>query len=222
MFRTFIALGILVFNLYSASNEGYDLCLQKITDSKSIHNQTVQVPVTKHQRLVFSTSVPSTFKIIKSNPFLSLYLVEDTKGIPYPYTFTSKDILEIASFTNKTVTAMKITKNQVGLNQFAQANKALVSPALINGICCSLEGVVTSKGIIQKEYLQRFIQAKNSDYSDIGVRVKDEKGSVVVVLSDPFMENNKFQKGDVILAYDQQNVKDASSFMKKLQFADVC
>lgn len=221
MLRLLAILALLFFNLQATCNGGYSSCLQKVIDSKSIQNQVIQIPITQNQRLVFSTSLPSSYKIIKSDPFLSLYLVEDKNCFRYPFTINNHLTLGQAAVNNKKAVEVKITKNQIGLNKFAGFNEALFVPAVLTNSCCNLEGIVTPQGIIQKEYLQRFIQTKYTDYSDIGIRVKDEAGFVVVTASDPFMNDNRFQKDDRILEYDRKKVKNASLFMKDVLFSAV-
>lgn len=221
MLRLLATLTLLFFNLQATCEGGYDSCIQKIIDSKSIQNQIIQIPVTQNQRLVFSTSLPSSFKVIKSDPFLSLYLVEDKNCFKYPFAINNHLALGQASVNDKSAVEVKITKNQIGLNKFAGFDEALFVPAILTNSCCNLEGIVTTQGIIQKEYLQRFMQTKNSDYSDIGIRVKDEAGFVIVTASDPFMEDNKFQKDDCILEYDGKKVKEASLFMKDVLFSKI-
>lgn len=220
MSRLFIILALLFFNLQATCSGSYDSCKRKIVDSKSIQNQILQIPVAKNQRLVFSTSKPQA-KIMKHDPFLCLYLIEDKKDFRYPFGLNNKPIFGLASVNNRYAIAGKIVKNQIGLNVFASFNKSLFAPALLINSCCDLEAIVTPRGIIEKEYLQRFIQTKNIDYSDIGIRVKNEKGFVIVSANNPFMKDNKFQKDDCILEYDGKKVKKASLFMKKVLFCKV-
>lgn len=193
--------------------------MQKIIDSNSISNNIIQIPISGHKRLIFSTSTPDA-NIIKFDPFLSLYLVTDEKGFKYPFKINKLSLAQ-AAVNNKDAIEIKITQKQIGLNTFASFKEPSFAPALLTNSCCMLEGIVTPRGVIQKEYLQRFIETKNSDYSDIGIRVKDEKGQVIVSASDPFMENNKLQKNDCVLEYDGKKVKEASSFMEEVLFSKI-
>ena len=220
MLRLFIIFTFLFFNLQASCEGGYDSCKQKILDSNSINNQTIQIPISKHQRLVFSYSIPHA-KIIKHDPFLSLYLVKDKKGFRYPFTFNNMLVLGQAALNKRYSIEGKIRRNQVGLNRLASFSEGLFVPSIITSSCCSLEGIVTPKGIIQKEYLQRFINSKNVNYSDIGIRVKNKRGLVIVTSSDPFMKNNQFKKDDCILEYDNRKVKRASVFMRKVLFCKI-
>lgn len=60
--------------------------------------------------------------------------------------------------------------------------------------CCAIEGIVTERGIIEKEYIDRFLKVKKVSYGDFGVRVKDVGSDVVVFSSNPFIEGNRFKK----------------------------
>ena len=218
MLRAFLALSFVLFNLQASCQGGYDSCKQKIIDSKSIVNQTLQIPVDKNRRLIFSTSAPHA-KIIKHDPFLSLYLIEDKQCFEYPFTINNNLSLGKASVDKTTAIEGEIVKRQIGLNSFASFSEALHAPALLTNSCCGLEGIVTPRGIIEKEYIQRFLTTKDTAYSDIGIRVKDENNLVIVAAIDPFMKNNPFKKDDCILFLDANKVQDSASLMRDILFA---
>ncbi|MBU1658598.1 PDZ domain-containing protein [bacterium] len=219
MFRLFLALNLLFLNVYACKG-GYDSCKQKLLDSNSIINQTLQLPITKNQRLVFTHITPHA-KILKHDPFLSLYLLEDKKGFKYPFTFNNHLSSGYASVNYTIAIEGKIVKKQIGLNNFASFNEALYAPSILTNSCCALEGIVTPAGIIQKEYVQRFLQAKEMDYADIGIRVNDVNSFVQVSNTDPFMRDNPFKKDDCILELNSQKVKDSAAFMMDLLFSKI-
>ena len=219
MLRVFIALNFLLLNLYACQG-GYTSCVNKVKHSNTLKNKTLQIPIAKHKRLVFSHTKPKA-KILKHDPFLSLYIVEDKKGFKYPFKINMRYPLGIASVSNKYAKEGRIIKRQVGLNEFAVFSSKTSTPAILTNSCCSLEGIVTSQGIIEKVYLKRFITKKDIRYADIGIRVKDIKKSVVVVSHDPFMKNNPFKKGDIILAMDGRKVRYSYAFMQKVLFAKI-
>ena len=208
MLRLFFVLNFLLLNLFACKG-GYDSCIQKVVDSNTILNQKLQIPVIKKQRLLFTNQTPNT-KIIKYNPFLSLYLIKDKQKFKYPFRINKHFSLGSASVNEKIAIEGKIKKQQIGLNKFATYNEALFAPSLLTNSCCGLEGIVTPRGIIQKEYIKRFLQTKNCLYSDIGIRVKDTKKSVVVTSSDPFIKNNPFKINDIIIKFDSRKVKNSS------------
>jgi hypothetical protein len=219
MFRLFLALNLLLLNLFACKG-GYESCVLKIKDSNSIVNQTLQIPVPKNQKLIFSPYLPNA-KIIKYDPFLSLYLVEDRKKFKHPFKINNHLSLGVASVNKKRAIEGKIVKNQIGLNSFATFSEKVTAPALLLNSCAALEGLVTPRGIIEKEYIERFLNSKSSQYGDIGIRMRDEKGLAVVDRVNPFMKDNKFKKGDLIIALDGKKVKDSAIIMKKILFSKV-
>jgi len=170
--RLFLALNLLFLNLYACKG-GYDSCKQKIIDSQTIKNCSLEIPVNKNQRLIYSKTTPKA-KIIKHDPFLNLYLVQDLKGFKHSFKINSQPQLGYAAVNESDAIEGKIITKQVGLNSLAHFGEDIVYPSILTSSCCSLEGIVTPEGIIEKEYIQRFISSLSSDYSDIGIRVKDD------------------------------------------------
>lgn len=219
MLRLFLALNFFLLNIYACQG-GFKACKLKIKHSSAIKNTTIQIPVLKNKRLIFTTKIPNK-KIIKHDPFLCLYLVEDNIDFKYPFKFNMKLSLESAIVDSAKARNGKIISSQIGINKLALYSKKAFTPALFINSCCSLEGIVTPLGIIEKDYLKRFINNKSADYSDIGIRVRDEKKLVLVNSIDPFMKNNNFKKGDCILQLDDTDVKNSSVFMKKILFSNI-
>jgi len=217
MFRLFIALNFLLLNLFACKG-GYNSCILKVNDSKSIANQALQIPLKKNQKLVFSSSQPNA-KIIKHDPFLNLYLIKDRKPFKHPFIINKNPALGIASINKKIAIEGKIAKQQVGLNSFATFSEALFTPALVLNSCCALEGLVTPRGIIEKEYLQRFIESKSVGYGDIGIRVYDKNDKIIVTRVNPFVDNNPFKKDDIIISMDGLKIKKSAIFMRNILFA---
>ena len=217
MLRVILLIPLISFNLFACKG-GYDSCKQKIIDSHTIKNKTLQIPIQYTKRVIFSKKMPNG-NIVKYDPFLSLYLIEDKKPFAYPYDINMRLQLGTAILNTKKAKEGKFLHNQIGLNSFAKYNQTLGIPALLSSSCCSLEGLVTSRGVIQKEYLQHFLRAKKVSYGDIGIRVNNDKGFVIVNASDPFTKNNSFKVGDCIVAFDNTKVKSASVLMQKILFS---
>jgi len=223
LLRVFLLLNFLFLNLYACQG-GYESCKLKIKDSQTIYKQTLQIPISKNKRLIFTedTQVLSKYtKILKSDPLLSLYLVEFKKSFKYPFQLNKHHSLGVATVNKSTALEGKLIKRQVGLNQFATFNDALLSPSLLITSCCSLEGIVTPRGIIEKEYIKNFLNSKDNSYADIGIRVKNKNRVVVVSANDPFMKNNPFKKGDTILEFDGKKIKQSATLMKKILFSKI-
>ena len=219
MLRLFILLNLLLLNLYACKG-GYESCKQKIKDSYSIENAQLNLSVKKHQRLIYSTKKP-VGKILKHDPYLSLYLVEDKKGFKYPFTINYRLALGVAGVDKKMAIEGKIKKHQVGLNHLATFSEPLSVPSVLLTSCCSLEGVVTPKGIIEKEYIDRFLKVKKVEYADIGIRVEDKKRKVIVNAINPFIQDNPFKVNDRILSFDAKKVYNASTLIRWILFSKI-
>jgi hypothetical protein len=219
VFRLFISLHFLFFNLYACKG-GYASCVQKAKDAKIIQKKSLYIPVQHQQLLVYTHNTPKS-KIIKYDPFLSLYLTEDKKPFAYPYDINMRLQLGTAILNDKIAKEGRIVQNQVGLNSFAKYNQSLPAPAIISSSCCSLEAIVTDKGAIQKRYVQNFLNTKTALYGDIGIRVYDEGKLVLVQASDPFMKDNPFKLQDCIVMYDKKKVKNSALFMQKILFSPI-
>ena len=217
MFRLFTLLTLLFLNSFACQG-GYNSCISKIKDSHTIQKNSLYIPVAKHKLLVYSQTKPDA-KILKYDPFLSLYLIEDRKKFPYPFDINMRLQLGTAMVNEKIAKEGKTLTNQIGLNRLAHYNTKVKRPALITSSCCSLEGIATGDGVIQKEYIRRFLSKVPVGYSDIGIRVKNEKGLVLVSASNPYLKKNPFQKGDCILSHNGKRVKAASTFIRDILFS---
>ena len=219
MLRLFVALNLLLLNLYACKG-GYDSCKNKINDSNSISSSVLQLPIKNNQRILFSRTTPDG-TILKHDPFLSLYLVEDKKGFKHPFKTNHRLTLGTAVVNKKEAVEGKILKHQIGLNSFATFSECITVPSLLLTSCCSLEGIATPKGIIEKEYIDRFIKIKKVSYSDIGIRVVDEKKLVIISAINPFMKGNSFRVDDYVLEFDGKKVKNASALMRDILFSKI-
>ncbi len=219
LFRLLLLTPLLFLNLYACKG-GYTSCIQKAKDSASIHKTYLSIPLSKKRRLIYAHATPNA-TIIKSDPFLNLYLVKDRHPFAYPYDVNMRLQLGLAMVTDKSAQEGRIIQNQIGLNHLAHFSEKLLYPALLTSSCCSLEGIVTQEGIIQKEYLHHFVTSKRGGYGDIGIRVMQKKHQVIVNASDPFMKHNPFKQGDCVTQFDGRKVGSASTLMRKILFSKV-
>lgn len=223
MLRILLLVNILLLNLYACKG-GYNSCKRKIIDSHAIVNQNIQIPISKKETLIFTQNISTlnkNLKIIKTDLFLSLYLVKSKKYFRYPFKLNKHHSLGVAAVDKKMALEGKIRIKQLGLNSLATFNDALFTPSLLMTSCCSIEGIITPKGIIEKDYIKNFLDSKKIQYGDIGIRVKNKKRDVVVRASDPFMKNNRLKKDDCILAFDGKKIKNSASLMKKILFSKI-
>ncbi|TKI71136.1 PDZ domain-containing protein [Sulfurimonas crateris] len=219
MLRLLLALNLLFLNLYACKG-GFDSCRLKVVDANVIKGNSLHIPLKNNQKLIFSTTTPNA-KIIKHDPYLSLYLVEDNNCFKYPFRVNINQSLGTFGVDKNSVIEGKILKRQIGLNSFALFSEPLSAPSVLLNSCCAIEGIVTERGIIEKEYIERFLKVKKVNYGDFGVRVKDVGSDVVVFSSNPFIEGNRFKKGDIIVELDGKKVKNSASFMRDVLFSEI-
>lgn len=219
MLKLILASTLLFLNLF-ACRGGYDSCKLKIKDSKAIQNSTLSIAVPNNKRVIYSSQAPDA-KILKHDVFLNLYLIEAKDSFKYPFKINNHLTLGVAAVDAKSATEGKIIKRQVGLESFATFSEKTQTPALLLNSCCSFEGIVTSKGIIEKAYLERFLSSSAGDYGDIGIRVGDMKKEVTIQRVNPFYKSNPFKVGDIVLSLDGKRVSDAATFMRQILFSKV-
>lgn len=219
MLHLFVLANLLLLNIYACEG-GYFSCIEKIKDSHTIQNNSLYIPVKNNKLLVYSPYEPQG-KILKYDPFLSLYLMEDKKKFHYPFSINMRLQLGSAIVNDRVSKEGKILTNQIGLNTLAVYTTNFKNPALITSSCCSLEGIATPRGVISKEYIKRFLSSEPATYASIGIRVKNEKGFVIVSASNPYLQNNLLQKDDCIIEFDGKKVKVASVFMRSVLFSKI-
>ena len=220
MARFFAAL-TLFFSLSLACEGGFDACIAKVKATCTFDGQTLEIPLDQARSLISSPTAPKSGKILKHDPFLSLYLVEKKVGSKYFFKLNKHLSLGEASVTPKMAIEGKIIQEQRGLNSLAKANEAFFAPSLLLNSCCFLEGIVTPRGIIQKPYIQRFIASKESRYGDIGIRLDTKNSSPRVAACDPFVQDNPFEKGDVLLEFEGEKIASTSAAMQTILFAAI-
>ena len=201
-----------------ACNGAFSPCVNKLNDSHSLNAHYINVAVSKNYRIFYAKTQPNA-AVVKYDPFLNLYLTQEKHPFMYPFIFDNKVHNSSAIITLTDAKTGKFEKKQVGLNHFATYLPSTKKLALVVNRCCMLEGISTPDGIIQQEYLQHFLNTKTVAYSDIGIRLRDLKGSVVVEHADPFFQNNPFQRGDIITAFDGKKVVDAANLMQTILFS---
>ncbi len=219
MFRLFVFLNILLISLYGCKG-GYESCQQKLIDSHSIVDKTLQIPVTKNTRLVYSKPRPNA-KILKHDPFLNIYLIQSDKSFSFPFNINYFLSSGCAAVDKKKALEGETLSDQIGLNHLGVFTQKFTEVKLLINSCCALEGIVTSDGIIQKEYLDRFIKSKDIRYSDIGIRIDVKNKKVLVQRVNPFIENNLFKKGDEIILLNGKKVINSAKFMRDILFSKI-
>ncbi|MDF1880092.1 hypothetical protein JHD50_02045 [Sulfurimonas sp. MAG313] len=157
-------------------------------------------------------------KIIKRDPFLGLNLVKANKKFKHIFKFYTNEPLQLASILPNDVTEGKIVSKQIGLNTLAKFSSKSKENSVIVGTCCGILGLSTGHGIIEKEYLQHFLQAKEIAYADIGISVANKNG-VRVVEVNPFFIDSPFLLDDIIVYMDKKKSTSAQQLSRDILFS---
>jgi S1-C subfamily serine protease len=214
-----LSLPLFLFFTFLYSDTPFRSCVEKGYDANIFQQQSVAIPVSKYQRLIYSLKKPQGV-IVKHDRFLSLYLVKQANPFAYPFVtdFQLKKPLALISKDTKPLRVVK-KQPQVGLNSLAHYTQMQPPYSVIMSLCCSVEGVVTPRGVIEKGYINHFLTSNTQEYGDIGIRVEQQKGKVVVQSVDPYFLNNPFYKGDIITKINRTQVKNSADCMQKILFA---
>ncbi len=166
--------------------------------------------------LYYSKTYPKHAKVIKSDPFVGLYLLQ---GVPSEYVYTLRDldkdalIRSMASIGDKEAIEVRLLFKQKGYERYAQISQKTQKNGVISNICYQMLGLgVGGNGFIETKFIKRFLNQQEPYYGDIGVRLKEDNERLVVVQFDPFFPKNPFLKNDEILAINHQKIHSLAEF----------
>lgn len=212
--RAVVASLLFVTSLFACSGD-FSLCKQKFIDAKALDGNRLTLPITETTDLVYSpTGAPS--EAIKADPFLGLYLVKREQPFKHPYALTPVRAKAMAAVDSYMALPGVIRKEQSGLNTLAQFDQPLFAPCIINDPCCSIEGIVTHWGIVEKAYIRHFLNSDNPAYGDAGVRFKMSGKQLVIDSTDPFVVGNPFETGDRVVALDGQKINGLKELQERI------
>lgn len=215
--RAFLAASLLFTSLLSCSGE-LSLCKQKLTDTGSIQNGRICLPVTTDEELIFSETEPeASYK--KADPFLGLYLRDSEKPTRFPFTLTAQENKALGALDALIALEGKLSRRQSGLNDFGAFDQPVSAPGILTDPCCSLEGIITPKGVIEKAYIRHFLFSAEVRYGDAGIRLSPTEVETTVNSTDPFMKTNPFKPGDRIKTHNGKRVASAAEVMATVLFA---
>ena len=206
---------VFVSTLFSCQSQ-FGSCSKKVQDLHVNQKDTLVIPL-KSKTLVFSPHKLENYKLY--DPFLNLYIV-DALDLNYPFKFNKYlKNRQLAAVNDEKVVCGKIVQEQIGLDQLAKFSQTINKPSVVLNGCCEFVGIATSKGIIQKRYLQRFLSGKNS-YADVGIRLKKQKQLIVVDQVNPFVDT-PFHKGDIIKTIQKKKATSLRFVKEMILFAPV-
>ncbi|GHP84258.1 PDZ domain-containing protein [Helicobacter pylori] len=166
--------------------------------------------------LYYSKTYPKHAKVIKSDPFVGLYLLQ---SVPSEYFYTLRDldkdalIRPMASVGDKEALEVRLLFKQKGYDRYAQISQEIQKNGVISNICYQMLGLgVGGNGFIETKFIKRFLNQQEPYYGDIGVRLEEDNKRLVVAQFDPFFPKNPFLKNDEILAINHQKIRSLAEF----------
>ena len=200
--------------LLFACDAGFKSCLKKVEALDVVSTSQLSIPLQGNKKLLYSdTPVQNA---LKNDPFLHLYLVETKKKIRHPFKINrylpNKELASI----HKEIICGKIVQKQEGLERFARFSKRIFIPSVILNGCCELVAIGTSRGIIQKPFIEHFLK-NGARYGDLGIRLKRCKDGFVVASVDPFVKT-PFKVGDRLLTINAKMPTELSQLKQAILF----
>ncbi|WP_033771201.1 PDZ domain-containing protein [Helicobacter pylori] len=166
--------------------------------------------------LYYSKTYPKHAKVIKSDPFIGLYLLQST---PSAYAYTLRDLDKdaltrpMASVGANQAKEARLLSLQKGYDRYARIAQEIQKNGVISNICYQMLGLgVGGNSFIETKFIKRFLSQQEPYYGDIGVRIEDKNKRLVVVQFDPFFPKNPFLKNDEILAINDQKIHSLAEF----------
>ena len=193
---------------------------EKIGDSYGVAIKSLNPASKKPSKAVlfyYGKKAPQGYKVLKSDLFLGMHLLESKKNLT-PITIRSIEskILEeeIASLTPASLVSGKIQTRMQSPRKYATLNVPTFKNSLLITLCEQFYGIGIGDGkFIEKKYLDRFLNAKEIYYGDLGIRVFDNANNEVEVkLIDPFFPNMPFKYGDIILKIGQEAILNSDIY----------
>ncbi len=200
-----------------ACTGNFSSCRQKLIDSHSLVNTQLQIALSDSRRLVYADRTPESVTVVKEDPFLGLYLIEDTQPFRHPFSFDERTAKQVAAIDELFIVPGAIVQAQQGLNRLARFDQPVAEHGILTDPCCSLLGVITERGLIEKVYLEHFLE-EGGNYADAGMRAETQNGKIMVTSVDPYFTGNPFKTGDRIIGYKHKKARSAEAFMQTTLF----
>jgi len=213
---SYFLLLLLPFSLFSAPQD-FRSCQLKYQVSSVNTSHTKAFSISKDYVIFYSADEPQV-KILKRDPFLGLNLVRSERAFKHIFTFYNHHPKQLAAVLPAKVVEGRLQSRQIGLNRLARFSTAAPKNSLITGTCCGIIGLSTGNGVIEKEYIQHFLESEQIEYGDVGIRLADDKG-VRVAEVNPFFEGSAFLLDDVIISMDGKKVNNAAELSRKILFS---
>lgn len=214
--KWWVLCGALVCYLY-AQEYDYKHCIEYYKNASVVVGDTRAVALKHKGKVVYFlyARTPPKAKILKADPFMGFYLIA-SKPTKLSYDLLTLDARTLGDKNLIAISARNparghITGRQSSYTRYASFSNTLERNSVIGNICYQIYGVgIGGKNFIEKSYIERFLNAKEIAYSDIGVRLRTDSKRAIVALSDPFFPHNPFLQGDEILSINANKVTSST------------
>lgn len=181
----------------------FSFCKDRYQETTLTFRDTRAIPIVFKDKIyyvIYSKSPIIAKEVIKSDPFVGLYLLDvkrPSKGYTLKEIEAMPDDIEVAIIGSEKIQKTKILQEQKGFINYAKTNDVIEPNEIVSNICYQIYGIGTKEGFVDKKYLERFLSQDEVYYGDIGVRLKDNSNQISQI--DPFFANNPFKPEDVII-----------------------
>ncbi len=197
---------------YSRCAQRFALSMQKVENSYGI-------ALNENELLYYGKQAPEDFKIIKSDPFMGLYLLQATKKMT-PLELkdltdeATKGILGVGSPEGFSVG--KIVSRMSGFLDYAQFSEFTPQNSVISSICYQFYGIGTGDGFIESSYIKRFLDGDNFTYGELGALFVNDSKRIFVDYVEPFIKGINLEMGDEVLEINGQIPASFKEFLQTI------
>lgn len=201
----------------------FSFCQKYYRDASIQIAQTRAILVEYEQKKFFVSffkTPPKNLKLLKSDPFVGLYIIDLPIKNKQSYILMPIDSkarsLNMASIDTKSVQKGIILESQKGFLDYARFSGKVPNNGVVSNICYQIYGIgIENDRFIDSKYLTRFLSQDTPYYGDLGIRLypQDSKQKTLKVrYVDPFFPNVPFLKEDEILSINNKTFKNQNEF----------
>lgn len=201
---------------------GYDFsrCGERIALSSEKVGDSYGLAIDEKRLLHYSKTPPKGYKILKSDPYVGLYLLEAKKPkVPLELRDITPEAMEdiLGVGTPEGFVEGNITQRMSGWLAYARFSQKSPPNSIISSICYQIYGLgVGGNEFIESSYIKRFLEQKSARYGDLLIRFEKNRKEPVVALIDPFIEENPFRLGDRVLSLEGRAIGSRSELENQI------
>ena len=209
-----LILFFLLINLYAY--KGFNGSFAKLKDSSFFLGLYKPVAITKYYGVLYSDK-KLNIKYDLYDPFLGLYRIKHKNK--YYFKFFKKKPKKLAFISSMRIKKGVFLKEQIGLDNLAIFSKKSLVNSIVTDYCCGIYGFgIGGNEVIDKDYLQRFLNLKKVSYTDLGFDIFLKGKGIFIKYINPFIDS-PLEVNDQILKHNGKKIKSASKFLKNILFS---